>query len=101
MEFTALMAVTAVLTAIASPVLAIDCSELKDRPGQPLRPQDFDKIKQALDAGLSVNAPAGQYSLLMFAAGDGNAALTRLLLSRGARTEHRDQNQDRALLWAA
>jgi hypothetical protein len=35
MEFTALMAVTAVLTAlITSPELAIDCSALKDRTRQ-------------------------------------------------------------------
>lgn len=78
-----------------------DCRGYTDYQQAPIRPANLDQIKAALDAGMAVDPVDGGYSLLQFAAGDGDVALTRLLLSRGARTEYRDHNKDRALLWAA
>src|SRR6185295_18904212 len=85
----------------AAPAFAQECSAYKDRPREPIRPRDFIETKAALDGGMDVDPIGKEYSLLMFAAGDGDVALTQLLLSRGAKTEHRDHNEDRALLWAA
>jgi ankyrin repeat protein len=86
---------------VASSALAEECSAYEDRPRGPIRPRDVAEVEAALDAGMNPDPFGDEYSLLMFAAGDGDLALTRLLLSRGAQTEHRDHNQDRALLWAA
>jgi ankyrin repeat protein len=54
-----------------------------------------------LEAGADPNVDRAAYSPLMFAAGNGDDALTAALIARGARVDHRDHNGDRALLWAA
>lgn len=67
------------------------------------RTENFDVVKAELDAGTDPNPPAWHdgYAPLQFAAGNGDAVMTRLLLEAGADTEYRDHNGDRALLWAA
>jgi ankyrin repeat protein len=59
------------------------------------------ELRKALDAGADPNDFDHGYSPLMFAAGNGQVEAVRLLLAKGAKTEHRDHNGDRALLWAA
>lgn len=90
----------AALLATALPAVADDCSGYQDRPRPPLNPSTLAKT-QAILADAGPDTPDGEYSPLMFAAGDGDIASVRLLLSRGAKTEHRDHNKDRPLLWAA
>jgi uncharacterized protein len=94
------------LAAAITPVAAIaaappDCTRYGDDQTAPIGLTNIERIRAALDAGMAVDPVDGGYSLLQFAASDGDVALTALLLARGARTEYRDLNQDRALLWAA
>lgn len=60
-------------------------------------------VAARLAAGDDPNPPSyhSGYSPLQFAAGNGQAEMTRRLLAAGAETEYRDHNGDRALLWAA
>ncbi len=80
--------------ALAAPAAA---QPLKDAA----RLKDLEGVRAALAGGADPNGFPKAYSPLMFAAGNGEAEMTRLLLAHGAQTEHRDQNGDRALLWAA
>lgn len=67
------------------------------------RTENLDLVKAELAAGTDPNPPEWHhgYAPLQFAAGNGDAVMTRLLLAAGADTEYRDHNGDRALLWAA
>lgn len=64
---------------------------------------DLEMVRGLLASGEDPNPPSYHdgYSPLQFAAGNGNAEMTRLLLEAGADTEYRDHNGDRALIWAA
>ncbi|MGH6770938.1 MAG: ankyrin repeat domain-containing protein [Xanthobacteraceae bacterium] len=62
---------------------------------------DLAQVRALLAAGADPNIDRKTHSPLMFAAGNGHVEMTRLLIVRGARIEHRDHNGDRALLWAA
>jgi ankyrin repeat protein len=67
------------------------------------RTENLDLVKAELAGGTDPNPPSwhDSYAPLQFAAGNGDAEMTRLLLEAGADTEYRDHNGDRALLWAA
>jgi ankyrin repeat protein len=67
------------------------------------RTGDFAAVEALLAAGEDPDPPEYHhgYSPLQFAAGNGDAVMTRALLAAGAGTEYRDHNGDRALLWAA
>ena len=65
------------------------------------RQGDLAQVQALLAAGADPNDYERAYSPLMHAAGAGNVELTRLLLARGAKVDHRDHNGERALLWAA
>jgi cytohesin len=67
------------------------------------RTENLELLKAELAAGTDPNPPEWHngYAPLQFAAGNGDAGMTRLLLEAGADTEYRDHNGDRALLWAA
>jgi ankyrin repeat protein len=60
-------------------------------------------VVRELISGSSPNRPSYEdgYTPLMFAAGNGQVAMTRMLLAAGAEVDVRDHNGDRALLWAA
>lgn len=67
------------------------------------RTENLAGVKAELSAGTDPNPPSWHhgYAPLQFAAGNGDAEMTRLLLEAGADTEYRDHNGDRALLWSA
>ena len=67
------------------------------------RTGDTAAVAAMLAAGEDPNPPDYEdgYAPLQFAAGDGNVEMTRLLLEAGAKTEYRDHNKDRAMIWAA
>jgi ankyrin repeat protein len=67
------------------------------------RSGDTAAVKALLQAGEDPNPPEYEHSYapIQFAAGNGNAEMTWLLLAAGADPDYRDHNGDRALLWAA
>lgn len=68
------------------------------------RTKDLEGVRTLLARGADPNPPYegyDGYTPLMFAAGNGDPQMTRLLLEAGAVTEHRDHNGERALQWAA
>lgn len=67
------------------------------------RTGDLGGVRAMLEEGVDPNPPAGYtgYAPLMFAAGNGDPDMTRLLLEHGANTEYKDHSGERALLWAA
>lgn len=67
------------------------------------RTKNPDAVSELLRQGSDPNPPYegyDGYTPLMFAAGNGDAGMTRLLLAAGAATERRDHNGERALEWA-
>lgn len=68
------------------------------------RTQNLEGVRALLAEGADPNPPHEGYSgytPLMFAAGNGDPEMTRLLIEAGAETERRDHNGERALQWAA
>lgn len=68
------------------------------------RTKNLDGVRALLEQGGDPNPPYESYdgyTPLMFAAGNGDPEMTRLLLQAGAKTERRDHNHERALQWAA
>jgi len=68
------------------------------------RTKNLEGVRTLLEQGADPNPPnawyAG-YTPLMFAAGNGDVEMTRLLLEADAATELRDHNGERALEWAS
>lgn len=67
------------------------------------RTRSPDAVSELLLQGSDPNPPYESYdgyTPLMFAAGNGDAGMTRMLLAAGAGTERRDHNGERALEWA-
>lgn len=68
------------------------------------RTKNLEGVRALLAQGADPNPPYEGYSgytPLMFAAGNGDPQMTRLLIEAGAETERRDHNGERALQWAA
>lgn len=68
------------------------------------RTGDLEGVRALLARDADPNPPDEGYSgytPLMFAAGNGDPEMTRLLIGAGAETERRDHNGERALQWAA
>lgn len=67
------------------------------------RTKNLEAVRTLLQQGSDPNPPYESYdgyTPLMFAAGNGNPEMTRLLIEAGAETERRDHNGERALEWA-
>jgi len=62
---------------------------------------DLPALTSILDAGAAIDDCGTSYTPLMFAARYGQTDAARLLIERGADVQHRDNNGDRPMLWAA